>query len=205
MPQISSGIRSILESPFVYKFFQNLVWPKNKRRHLFREIMNPKPGTRILDIGCGTGSIVEDLPESVIYTGFDPCKSYIDQANYLYKSKGKFFCADIQTASQMSLPESDLVIAIGVLHHLSDLNAEELMKLAKIVLTQEGRLVTVDACFHTEQSALARGIIKRDRGRNVRFPREAESIALKVFKSVESRVLYKQLRVSYTLHSMICS
>jgi hypothetical protein len=62
----------------------------------------------------------------------------------------------------------DIAVAIGVLHHMDDSAARELFLLACGSLKAGGRFITLDPCFENGQNPLARFLISRDRGQNVR-------------------------------------
>ena len=121
---------------------------------------------KILDIGCGPADIMECLPE-VEYYGFDASQEYIADAKRRWGSRGEFTCATVN-AQTLQQRDFDIVMAIGVLHHLDDQEAGALFDLARSVLRQGCRLVTLDPVFVRGQSPIARYIISRDRGEYVR-------------------------------------
>ena len=73
MSQITHGIRSILSVPIVYSFFQNLMGANKAIAKLVSEIIKPKNGMNVLDIGCGPAEILDFLG-NVNYWGFDISK-----------------------------------------------------------------------------------------------------------------------------------
>jgi SAM-dependent methyltransferase len=72
------------------------------------------PNGRALDVGCGTGTLLQALPEEYEKVGVDVSASMLDRA----REKG----IEVHQASADSLPfrdESfDLVMCVAVLHHL---------------------------------------------------------------------------------------
>src|SRR5262249_40300059 len=91
-------------------------------------------GDKFLDIGCGPGDILEDLP-AVDYLGFDINPKYVEAAQKRFGSRGRFFCGDVGlTAIDQEAASFDLVLATGVLHHLDDDRAVSLFKLARRAL-----------------------------------------------------------------------
>src|ERR1035438_2359647 len=72
-------IRPILDQPFFYESYHKLIGPAYRSRVLVEEYIRPRPGDRILDIGCGPGNMLPYLPECR-YTGFDVNQSYITSA-----------------------------------------------------------------------------------------------------------------------------
>jgi SAM-dependent methyltransferase len=87
----------------------------------------------------------------VEYYGFDPNLRYIKAAkDKFFDTPGcTFFCADVEAAMIKLLPKFDIVLVIGVLHHLDDETAVLLAKFAKSALKEKGRLVLVDTCYVT--------------------------------------------------------
>ena len=48
--------------------------------HVRVEALRPFPGARLLDAGCGTGSLLDNLPPDVHYVGFDVNPAYLEAA-----------------------------------------------------------------------------------------------------------------------------
>ena len=65
MSQRTTGLRAVLSNAAVYQGFQDLVGVRRFQRRLIEEFVAPSPGSRLLDIGCGTGALLHALPESV--------------------------------------------------------------------------------------------------------------------------------------------
>ena len=64
-------IQQILNLPFFYDLFQNIVGAPRVKKRIVDEFICPFPGAKILDVGCGTGSIRDYLPKDVSYIGVD--------------------------------------------------------------------------------------------------------------------------------------
>ena len=197
MTQVVKGLRRALSFAAVYNFFQNLVGGPRSRRELVRCYVRPEPGQFILDIGCGTAEILAYLPE-VTYYGFDPSQKYVTAARRRFGERAKLACATVTEQTLRGLPKFDLVLAIGVLHHLSDAEASSLFRLAKSAMKPGGRLVTLDGCFVENQSRIAHFLISHDRGRNVRNEQGYRVLAGNVFDSVKSHIRHDLTRIPYT-------
>lgn len=198
MAQITSGLRKILSSPMVYDFLQNALGAESSRRRLVQDHFRPKAGQRILDIGCGTGEITPHLPAGVNYLGIDLSPSYIASARQRYGHLGRFESANATDPLAPTETAVDLVICIGLLHHLDDGECHVLFRAIKEKLSPGGRLVTFDPTFVDGQHLIARELAKRDRGRNVRSPGGYETLAQKVFAEVRVVVRHDLLRIPYT-------
>ena len=123
---------------------------------------------RVLDIGCGPADILAHLPH-VEYYGFDISELYIQRARARFADRHAKFACKLLTSDDLSrLPRFDRVIAIGLLHHLGDEMATELMRMVSTRLAPGGRLVTLDPCLSDDQNLVSRWLVKSDRGQNVR-------------------------------------
>jgi len=196
-------VRSLLGLPWVYQMFFNMVGGPRRSRILVREYIQPRPGSRILEIGCGPGTIVPFLPPSE-YVGFDMSPGYIELARRRYPEQ-TFIC---ERVSQYTLPQQsyfDFVLALGIVHHLEDSEALQLFRIAHDALRPGGKLVTLDGVFIKEQSAAAKYLLARDRGRFVRSREAYEQIASQAFARVKVNIRHDMLRIPYTEIVLECT
>lgn len=189
--QITSGVRSVLSFPIVYKLFQYMMGAKQGWTYLASSHIRAKAGDNILDVGCGPADILEYLPCDVNYWGVDISQSYIASAKAKYGHKANLSCKYLTYEDILTLPKFDVVIATGLLHHMSDAEVLNFLELAKHSLKKGGRLVTVDPCYTEKQSYLARFLISKDRGQNVRTEFGYTSLINLAFKSVRLHVKHR--------------
>ena len=78
------SIKSIFNQPLVYQIFQYIVGYDQSIRRIVRDYIRPYEGMKILDIGCGTGFILDYLPKQIEYTGIDYSSEYIGHAQRHY-------------------------------------------------------------------------------------------------------------------------
>ncbi|HEV2320414.1 MAG TPA: class I SAM-dependent methyltransferase [Verrucomicrobiae bacterium] len=191
--------------PAAYRLAQRWVGADYARKIFLAEYAKPAPGEKILDIGCGPGDILNYLPK-VNYSGLDLSPEYIRAAQERFGSKGRFCCADVGLATiEGEQGTFDLVLAIGVLHHLDELQAGQLFALARRALSPGGRLVTYDGCYSPGQSFVARWFLDRDRGKFVRTKDQYLHLASACFSTVHPDLRHDLLRIPYTHLIMRCS
>jgi cyclopropane fatty-acyl-phospholipid synthase-like methyltransferase len=152
---------------------------------------------KILDIGCGTGEILEYLPR-VDYFGIDLSMEYIHSAVDRYGDRGEFRVGRAESAPWPKDRSFDVVLSIGVLHHLGDGEVISFLDSIKSVMERDTRIVTVDPCFDDEQSSIAKSLARFDRGQNVRTESQYRSLFEKRFRSVRSAVRHDLLNIPYT-------
>lgn len=202
MAQVTSGVRAIFSSPIIYRLFQDMMGARNIRAKFVKDFIKPIEGCSILDIGCGTADILENLP-NVNYFGFDISKKYIQQAQVRFGKRGRFYCQELNQSDVEKLPRFDIVLALGLLHHLDDRPATLVLRLAHQALKPSGRLVTFDPCLDNGQNPIARFLVKHDRGQNVRSRQGYMLLAEQVFESPRVEVRHRTW-VPYTHCFMEC-
>jgi cyclopropane fatty-acyl-phospholipid synthase-like methyltransferase len=190
------SIRSVLAIPAAYNLWWKVVGGPAWAKVLVGQYIQPRVGARILEIGCGPGTIAGYLPDSE-YVGLDVSSKYIEMARKRFP-RAQFVC---QRVSQFSLAKQqgfDAVLALGIVHHLDDQEAGQLFQIAYDALKSGGKLVTFDGVWTHDQSAAARWLLARDRGEYIRNEREYVKIASEVFANVKASVRHDLLRIPYT-------
>jgi SAM-dependent methyltransferase len=201
--QITEGLRSVLSVPWVYSLFRSLVFGR-RRQAIFTQYIALRQHDRVLDIGCGPGDVMYSVPDGVTYDGFDLSEAYIAQARKRWGTRGNFRCERVDEASLVAPASYDLVLSAGVLHHLEDSEALALFRVAALALKPDARLITIDPCVVPGQSPVARYIISKDRGQNVRDAEGYQRLARQVFGEVTPQVRHDLLRIPYTHLVMQC-
>ncbi len=112
-----------------------------KADYIARKIA-PRPGTKLLDYGCGIGllsaQIRKRLPQ-VRVDGFDVSKSSLGQVEPALLSQGTF------TTDQSELhPHYDVIVLANVLHHVSPTERDSLLKQVSSRLARNGRIVVFE-------------------------------------------------------------
>lgn len=202
MAQITHGVRAILSHPFVYSAFQAFMGAHRLRQNFVANCVKPFHGMRVLDVGCGPADILDYLPD-IDYWGYDINEAYIAQAKTRFGQRGRFICKQLQLDDLAVMPKFDVVLALGLLHHLDDSIAVGVLQLAHEALHQGGRLLTIDPCLDPSQSPVARFLVRNDRGQNVRNKVEYQALVDKVFSSPCVEVRH-QAWIPYTHCFMEC-
>jgi len=171
------------------------------RRKIARKYIKRK-NVKILDIGCGPAEILDSLSTEKYY-GYDINRNYIDHAKQKYAGRGNFYCKKFTKKEIKKLPMFDHVLLFGILHHLNDNEIKNLITLIKKVVKKGGSIITEDPILIKKQNLIARYIINKDRGNNVRNKKEYLKIFKKYFKRINNKI-YHQKFIPYTWFVMIC-
>ena len=198
------GLRSVLSMPSVFRAYQRLVGARAFKRSVIVTHLRPRPGDRVLDLGCGPGDVVDDL-SGVEYVGLDVSERYIGDARRRFGPRASFTVADVVDVDAEDLGEFDLVHAHGLLHHVDDTVASRVCALAAEVLVPSGRFVTADPCFDPDQSRLARFTVAKDRGQEVRTAEDYRALAARSFAHVDAVVDHSPLHIPHTAAVLVCT
>ena len=202
--QSDGGIRFWLKVPFLYNLFQDAIGGNALRRSFIESHVRAKAGDKVIDIGCGAAEILRWLPD-VDYLGFDVNPACIASAERMYAGKGTFVVGDTESLwEDPRFRDADIVIGLGILHHLSDNEAAHCLRFAHRALREGGRFVCFEACWVANQGFLSKYIMSKDRGQNIRTEQTYRQLAGEVFKHVNAWVDLKPLRIPYVIIFLEC-
>lgn len=171
----------------IYRAFRRLTGSDRVNREFIGQYAHPAAGNLVLDVGCGPGDVFELLPD-VNYVGIDQSENYIRFARNRFGGKARFLCSDLNGAELEKLGKFDEVLAMGVIHHLSDQEVGGMLQRIREILKPGGRFISYDPCFTEPQHPFARWIHSRDRGQFVRYDAQYERLISQVFKTYQRHV-----------------
>jgi SAM-dependent methyltransferase len=208
--QNDSGVQSLLTVPFFYKMSQELVGAHQWRKKFIRETVRPVVDDKLVDIGCGPAQMLDWLP-AVRYIGFDVSVSYIESAKRRHGARGQFLVGSTRTLrGHELLCDADIVMCCGVLHHLNDDEALDVVRFAHEALKSPekmgggGRFVALETAWLPGQSWLSKWMVAQDRGKNVRTEDEYRALAGTYFSEIKIKPDLHPLRIPYAGLVMEC-
>ena len=175
------GGQRFLSIPWVYDIFQHILGARRFRSHVVASCGLEVSSARILDIGCGTARILDQLPHDVEYVGLDPALAYVQAAKRRYGDRAAFVCASSEC---ILAQEWDVVLTCCVLHHLDDEGVLRLLGQAREWVKGTGVFICADPVLIESGSPIARSMISRDRGLHVRSPEGYLALLTRVFPNV---------------------
>lgn len=191
-------LANIFDNAKLYELFQFTLSGHKTKAKLRDEVLKPSGVTKVLDFGCGIGYHSREFLD-VEYFGIEPLQGCIERANRMYRSeKTTFLVGDHQTLKSVPDSSYDLIIAIGVLHHIDNGVFSNFLEEAYRILKPGGRLTTFDPVFHENQSFLSRWVVSKDRGEYIRTTDEYLAPVEKIFSAGVTHKIYKRLlRIPY--------
>jgi SAM-dependent methyltransferase len=181
----------------MFDLCQWLVGAPACHRRFIQGFVKPCPGERVVDLGCGTGASLRQIPEGITYVGLDLNPHYIQAARAQFGERATFLCSDLVTADLSEFPAFDLAISVGVLHHLSDAQAHAVLQLARRIVRPGGRFVSMDPCYVPGQHPIAKFLLDHDRGDHIRDAEHYRRL-LSPQGTLETKVFSDMLRIPYT-------
>jgi SAM-dependent methyltransferase len=197
-----SGAYRLITIPSIHKMLMFSLGADRAITRYIQEILQPKPGMKILDVGCGTANILSYLPPCD-YTGIDLNEKHIAFARQQYGNRGRFVVGN--AANDLGQEENtfDLINVSALLHHLGDNEAVSLFASLKSLLTANGRIVTIDNVWLPKQRVAVKLINKLDSGINIRTPEGYFGLLSGLGLDLQTYVFNDLLRIPYDHFIMI--
>lgn len=133
----------------LYDFLMGLLMPEREMRGVLAESIAPRPGTRVLDLGCGTGSFGIMLARANPGTeviGIDPDPDIVRMAERKAARSPAGLVLKIAGAETLPFEQGvfDFVASTLVFHHLPPAVKRAALREAHRVLRPGGRLLILD-------------------------------------------------------------
>jgi len=198
----TGGLHRLVTMPRVYDWIQRLLGGPQARDKIASELLGYARGKSILEIGCGPGTWVPYLPEPKSYLGLDWNEKHIATAQDRYGSENiQFAVADVSGLDR-SFRGYDVVLGVGILHHLDDSEARIVLHKSAAVLSPGGIYIGLEPVYHSRQNPIAKMLKMLDSGRNIRREDQYRSLFGDGYSVVESRIETSIMRVPYS-HCLI--
>jgi SAM-dependent methyltransferase len=197
-----SGTYRLITIPSIYKLLMFSLGADRAIARYVDEIVQPRAGIKILDVGCGPANILSYLP-SVDYTGIDMNEKHIGFARQQYGDRGRFIVGNAAEDLKQEEKSFDLINVSALLHHLADSEAVSLFSSLKRLLKANGTIITIDNVWLPRQRATVKLINKLDSGTNVRTPEAYLRLLNGLGFDVQTRIFNDLLRIPYDHFVMI--
>ncbi len=138
------------------RWYDTLIEPMNRKlKRVMLRFAPPEPGAVVLDVGCGTGTLLElyAAAGSEVW-GIDTSPAMLEVARKRLGSQAQLHDGD---ATAMPYPEGqfDWVVLTFVLHEMAPQTRSSVLEEAKRVLHPSGRILVVD--YHLAPLPFPRG------------------------------------------------
>lgn len=191
---------NLLNNPLPFNIVRSILLAgKGKMYKELRNTIAPEKGSKVLDVGCGTGEFALLFDNSVDYTGIDMNTGFLDYASNLYKHQNKKFVQMDATKMSFKKSEFDTSLLLSFIHHFSE---EDLDKILKEVNRITQKSIFVLEPIPRKYNLLSKIFYALDRGDFIRKKEEQLRILSKYFNVVS----YKEFKSGlYTLSILQCS
>jgi SAM-dependent methyltransferase len=180
----------------------SLLARRDTLSHLTRDIIKPAARESVLDLGCGPGTLCPYL-DGTRYQGVDINPDHVTAAIEKFPNF-HFRCSDAGSFLATTEDKFDLILLIGLLHHLDDAQVVGVMEGCHRVLTEKGRIITLDPVFEERQNPIAYLLARLDSGRNVRKPDQYLQLVQRVFPVATIDIRRDLLRLPFS-HAVMTS
>lgn len=196
MSEKTKSLYRIVTIPLFYEAIQKTLGRDKARKYLQENHLQTNSGDKVLEVGCGPGSLLPLLGD-VDYLGMDLNPAHIEKARQSNGDNGTFMCGNAVTEVEHAAGPFDLIICIGLLHHLDDSEASSMIKALSKRLSPSGRFVSLDPAYIDNQNIIAKKLADLDSGQNIRTqPEYAALFPSKAFK-LNSQELGGLLNIPY--------
>ena len=191
---VLARVKGLLGHEALYVGLQKAIGADRLRYRCLEEL-KLRDGDMVIDVGCGPAYYFARLPK-VRYAGFDTSPRYIEHARKRWGSEQVEFRCEVFGEQHLGeLPPANAVLLLGLLHHLTDEQSRDLLRVAARALAPGGRVISVDPTFHPGQNRISRWMSANDRGEYVRDEAAYRALAAGTYAEVDGEVVSTATRV----------
>ncbi len=166
------------------------------------DVLQPAPGMKMLDVGCGPANILPYLPP-LDYTGIDLNEKHIDYARRRYGQGDRFIVGNAAVDLKQNEGQFDLISVSALLHHITDNEAISLFASLTTLLKPNGKIATIDNVWLPKQRVAVRLANYLDSGTNIRTPEGYLRLLNGTGLDVQTVIRNDLLRIPYDHFIMI--
>lgn len=201
-PVVALGHR-LLEYPFCYDLFQECVGSVKFRKQFTSKVLDNLSKESILDLGCGTSSIMELLEDGIEYIGIDISEHYIQKAKMRAKGKNAIFInADISDAKwtkNLNMQHKVNALALGIFHHIDDNQMLDTISNLTQTLPVGSTISSLDPIIDSQTTNLAKWFAENDRGKHIRGAEVYSELFSKNGFKLEHTIQRNAFKIPYDL------
>jgi len=193
----------VLAVPICYDMFQTAVGSVKFRSNFVSDNISKFKMENVLDLGCGTASTANLLPNGVNYIGLDTSLKYLEKARTRTADRqSKLIHTDIASTewtNESGKLDAALGLALGIYHHIDDNQLEDTISNLSNVLQPGSKIVSLDPIIDTKTTKLANWFARNDRGRFIRDPDQYTEVFNRNGFSVKYEITRNSFRIPYDL------
>ena len=199
MAERTGWLYALVTVPGFYRVFQDTLGGERARAEFGRLYFTEFADKHVLEVGCGPGTWVSEMSAVQSYTGVDWNAAHIAKARSRFNtSQYAFFCGDVSESGALPDQRFDVICAFGLLHHLDDLQARNLLEAVKAKLVSGGKFLAIEPVYHEGQHWFARFMKNRDSGQNIRTESGYRELLDGQFAETSTQLHTDMLRVPYS-------
>jgi SAM-dependent methyltransferase len=204
MIERTGGVHKIVTLPALYSVIQRMISGAVAHKKVAERLFAGLEGKRVVEIGCGPGTWAPFLSRASNYIGVDWNEKHIAVAQNTYGSERmRFVRGDLSDADLLpQLDKCDAVIGMGILHHLDDRIAADVLAQAATILLPGGRYIGNEPVRHTGQHPVARLLKSLDSGKNIRTEAGYRHLFGEAFGTLHTQIVTDLIRMPYS-HCLI--
>lgn len=152
-------LHSLIKTAVGYRLW---AYPfKKAKMRAIQDFLPPARLLRVLDVGCGPGTNVP-LFRGLDYIGVDLAPAYIRSASRRYPDMA-FLQGDARRLN-VSLPHFDVIVLNSLLHHMDDLQVEEVLGAVRRHVRPAGMVIAQEPLIPAGREIFPRFLMRFDRG-----------------------------------------